>query len=55
MANRKIRIVIDFSDPLPISADELALLEAHFGAEIAPLAGDVPSLAPDADPERSAR
>lgn len=55
MAKPEIRIVIDFPDPLPISAGELALLEAYFGAEIAALANDSPSLDPNADPERSAR
>ena len=29
------RIEIDFPDPLPISEDELALIEAHMGAIIA--------------------
>ena len=29
------RILIDFPDPLPISEDELALIEAHMGAIIA--------------------
>ena len=53
MAKPKIQIAIDFPDPLPIGADELALIEAYFGAEIAALVDETPSLAPDA--ERSAR
>ncbi len=55
MAKPEIRIITDFPDPLPISAGELALLEAYFGAEIAALADDSPTPAPDADPKRSAR
>ena len=29
------RILVDFPDPLPVSEDELALIEAHMGAIIA--------------------
>jgi len=43
VAKPKIQIAIDFPRPLPISADELALIEAYFGAEIAALAEDTPN------------
>ena len=29
------RILVEFPDPLPVSEDELALIEAHMGAIIA--------------------